>query len=204
MTLDACVHSEFTQRDLVDNKIYTLPQRMAYRLGLGFLMKSKEKKYLETYSNKRVAAVDTGAKLSLSLMLGFTVDLATGLSGMQMFWSRVYNGSMTIATASSYFWVQEKVSDVFRVKKESHWLHKYTADLVTGTIMEPTLYMVGIMLSSKLAGKEIDYNQVAEGGKNVMCIVPLIAPGFRIYTNMVRGLFGIPPTTQRAYGKGNQ
>ncbi len=185
MTLDRRVE-EYTPQYLAQSKIYTLPQRLACRLGL----------------NTRESAADTLGKVTYSLVVGTGLDyVKAGLSFWGIVGSRATATILNTVTGGSYGKWREGWYRFTRTPEEPGVVRKTLVELCAFNTFEPYIYGVGVVAGSLFQNGDIDWWDVQSGMEGFITLSPLIGPGLGFWMDWTRKMFGVKTAAQMASGE---
>lgn len=175
--------SEFSQQYLSDNKIYSLPQRVAYKLGLG----SKE------------AAAATIGKVTYSLVVGTGLDYFTaGLRGWGIVSSRTSATGINTVTGIPYDKWRKGWYKLTRTPEKTSSFRKWLVELGAFNTFETYVYGVSICAGSLAEKGSIDFWDVQSGVEGLILWSLVIAPTMGKWLNLTCKLFGVESAAKRA------
>ncbi|MBU1202283.1 MAG: L-alanine exporter AlaE [Nanoarchaeota archaeon] len=177
--------------------------------------------------SKKVA-VDTGSRVSYSVVVGALIDyFMGGLTGWGIVASRGVATGINSVTSGPYGWWQDKwygilktvpetrkLKEVFDDNDISHYFERekfgevanysgrrgkqFLTDMIAFNTFEPIVYGISNCVGQLINTGDVDFQQVAEGMKAVVYISPLIAPTMRWTMQGARKIFGIKTSAELA------
>lgn len=189
VNIEEILEQEAMKQYLTEQKIYTLPQRWAYRVGKVFSGKGK------------VALVDIWGNITYSLFTGTLLDYSAGLSIGGILASRTSATGINALTGGVYGWWREKVFQVTKTNENSSKIKNGLTDLIAFNTFQVPVYAAAVSLGSLASEGEVDLEKVKEGAKNLVMISPLIGPTLGMYMDWVRKRWGIEPAAKGTYQK---
>jgi len=183
------------------------------------------------YSGKGISkkvAVDTGSRISYSIVVGALIDyFMGGLTGWGIVGSRATATGLNTLTSGPYGWWQDKiystlktvpetrkfkqvfdkknVSSYFKEEKfqevisySGHRGKQFLTDMLAFNTFEPIVYGIANCAGQLITKGDINFEQVTEGMKGIIYISPFIAPTMRWTMQGTRKLFGVKTSAELA------
>ena len=189
MNIEEILELEEMKQYLANQKIYTLPQRLAYRMGNIFHGKGK------------VGLVDTFGNVTYSLITGSILDYSAGLDLSGIMASRTSATGINTITGGLYGWWRENIFQVAKTNEESNKVKKWLTDLIAFNTFQVPIYALAVSLGSLFSEGRIDLEKVKDGAEHLAIISPLIGPTMGWYMDGFRKVFDIEPAAKGTYRK---
>lgn len=178
-------------------------------------------------TSKKVA-VDTGSRITYSLVVGAGIDyFLGGLTGWGIVASRATATGVNSVTSGPYGWWQDKwysllkttpetrkINDIFNSKNISDYVVKekfsevtnylgrrskqFVTDMLAFNTFETLVYDLANCAGQLFDTGDADFHQVFEGMKGIVYISPFVAPTMRMTMQGARKLFGVKTSAQKA------
>ena len=154
----------------------------------------------QEHSKKKIAAVDTGASLIYSVVVGTTLDyFASRLRGYSILVSRAYNSTTSLCLGAAYGYWREKIYDAVHTVNQSSKLRKGATELLAMNSFWTNLYSIGVAVSTHFGEGQVDWLKVGDGTTTLLVLSPLISISNGIWMDKFRSWFNIPPASDGAY-----
>ena len=151
-------------------------------------------------SIKKIAAADTCAALSFSIVVGTALDIfASRLRGYAVLASRIYNGASCIAFGGVYGAWREQIYCTVNTVEESHRVRKWATDMLTLNTFWTNVYAVGVAASSYIGEGQVDWLKVGDGTTYLVALSPLVGASNGWWMDKVRSWFKINSAAIGAY-----
>lgn len=186
MTLETKL--EYAAKDLCQQGIYTLPQRLAHKAGLGKLLIEGDKEFL----------VDTLGNVTYSWLVGAILDYKAGLNFTGIVASRTSATGINSATGGLYGKWRNVVFEKTKTNKESGKTKNILVDLFAFNSFQVPVYATAIAIGSYVSEGEVNLEKVKDGAEYLAIVSPAIGPTMGLWMDSTRKIFKLKSASEKA------
>jgi len=141
---------------------------------------------------------DTFGNVTYSLVVGGTLDYASGLNPAGIITSRAYATAVNSATGALYGMWRNFMFELTKTNDKSKGVRKYLTDLLAFNTFQVPIYATALSVASLVSEGHVNLEKVEKGVTYLAAISPFVGPTTGWYMDKCRKFIGVKSAPEKA------